>query len=710
MPRNITITFDDGSTHVYQNAPDDVTPEQVTQRAQQEFGKAVMQLDGGRKDGLLPEIGRVADKSLRGGLAALPGMIGDTILSGVKNLHKGAEVLPGGPGALLPGLTALQAVAEVGKAEPIQNTKFGDVTRTIETAGGILPPKSQPLTEGGKATANILEPAVATVAGGGAGSFWDKALIGMAGGGGGELAARLFGDNAFARLIGSVVGSGAAGVGTSLRSNAENIVRDSTKHVTPNDWRRAKVLEATLEKEQIPHVKSQLLGPRSTLDDTVAVAGTHPTVRPKLVTRVEGSSEAARKSYDRFASQNLPIDANERAQALHDVQGAAEAAIQVLRNKANTAYRGKMPPEGAEYPKEYVEAIRASLIDLAKSPKYGETSAAGKAIMRVADDLLLPGGKLDTSKANAVMLGRAQKAGQDLSAVPGVEVIREPLTNQHKINNLIKELNLKATKDDYKGLPIEDVKKMLKGLTPEFEAAREAKTTIMRAEVNPAQRGLTGQLAQMGGGLKPDKATAKETALQLVFPQDRLQPQAIVDLSKQIGGEGVGQLLREHLARNMEKSTALRASTGEQAQGPFRFVEAVAGTNAQRQNLEAALKVNAEALGANPQQVRTGFYKLMRAFESTKDLKLPGSVDRAALSQQAGATIPGFMVAPNSRLGRFFWEKATARTYDKIADMVLSKDGLAQLEAIARSPKPETARQVAISIMASTNAEDEKRD
>lgn len=48
MPRNITVTFDDGSSHVYQNAPDDVTPDQVSSRAQQEFGKQVKALDGGR--------------------------------------------------------------------------------------------------------------------------------------------------------------------------------------------------------------------------------------------------------------------------------------------------------------------------------------------------------------------------------------------------------------------------------------------------------------------------------------------------------------------------------------------------------------------------------------------------------------------------------------------------------------------------------------
>jgi hypothetical protein len=50
MPRNITITFDDGTTHVYQNAPDDLTPQAVYDRAARDFtGKKIVNLDGGKK-------------------------------------------------------------------------------------------------------------------------------------------------------------------------------------------------------------------------------------------------------------------------------------------------------------------------------------------------------------------------------------------------------------------------------------------------------------------------------------------------------------------------------------------------------------------------------------------------------------------------------------------------------------------------------------
>lgn len=51
MARNITVTFADGSSHVYQNAPDDIAPDAVQARAEKEFGQTVTALDGGKSGG-----------------------------------------------------------------------------------------------------------------------------------------------------------------------------------------------------------------------------------------------------------------------------------------------------------------------------------------------------------------------------------------------------------------------------------------------------------------------------------------------------------------------------------------------------------------------------------------------------------------------------------------------------------------------------------
>jgi hypothetical protein len=43
--RSITVRFTDGTSHVYQNVPDTVTPQQAIERAQRDSGKAVVMLD-----------------------------------------------------------------------------------------------------------------------------------------------------------------------------------------------------------------------------------------------------------------------------------------------------------------------------------------------------------------------------------------------------------------------------------------------------------------------------------------------------------------------------------------------------------------------------------------------------------------------------------------------------------------------------------------
>lgn len=58
--RTVTVTFDDGSSHIYRDAPADLTPEQVTARAEREFGKRVTHLNGGRSpQAASPDLARI---------------------------------------------------------------------------------------------------------------------------------------------------------------------------------------------------------------------------------------------------------------------------------------------------------------------------------------------------------------------------------------------------------------------------------------------------------------------------------------------------------------------------------------------------------------------------------------------------------------------------------------------------------------------------
>lgn len=92
MPRTITITFEDGTSHVYQNAPDTITPQDVQARAQQEFGKGVKAIDGGRNASASPmtrtdKVLQGMKDPISGGAQLLTKMLPDSVVSAGNDLN-----------------------------------------------------------------------------------------------------------------------------------------------------------------------------------------------------------------------------------------------------------------------------------------------------------------------------------------------------------------------------------------------------------------------------------------------------------------------------------------------------------------------------------------------------------------------------------------------------------------------------------------------
>jgi hypothetical protein len=108
MPRNITVTFGDGTSHTYQNAPDDVTPDAVQARAEKEFSKSVTSLDGGR--GTAPAAPKLT------GVDAIPGQRSiaksEPEPSMLDKIRGGLEVLPAMAGGAVGGVVA--PIAQLG--------------------------------------------------------------------------------------------------------------------------------------------------------------------------------------------------------------------------------------------------------------------------------------------------------------------------------------------------------------------------------------------------------------------------------------------------------------------------------------------------------------------------------------------------------------------------------------------------------------------
>ena len=160
MARDITVTFEDGTTHVYRGAPDDVTPDQVSQRAAQEFGKGVSSLDGGRKPSIGDKVAQQAGNVL-GGVVRGAGSIGATILS---PLDAAARALNSGKPVNIGGIDVLGQDRRAGMDAALQT--MGADPKSLAFQGGKLGAEIAGTAGVGGAAANLLGrvPGVATAA------------------------------------------------------------------------------------------------------------------------------------------------------------------------------------------------------------------------------------------------------------------------------------------------------------------------------------------------------------------------------------------------------------------------------------------------------------------------------------------------------------------------------------------------------------------
>lgn len=151
MPRNITVTFNDGSTHVYQNAPDNLTPDMVSARAQKDFGKAVTSLDGGRGGAnqiptetganltTTPPTSEVSMRDRIMGTIETPLALGATLGGGL------IAPIVGTVGSLVSGKFGTQAGVQAGQ-EAMKAVQYQPRTQTARDALGAVGEFLQPLT------------------------------------------------------------------------------------------------------------------------------------------------------------------------------------------------------------------------------------------------------------------------------------------------------------------------------------------------------------------------------------------------------------------------------------------------------------------------------------------------------------------------------------------------------------------------------------
>ncbi len=608
--------------------------------------------------------------------------------------------------AIYGGLTSLPRLAAdvmswAGGKQTDQGTWRESLRNAIGGADTAIREKLKPETKAGKVIANIGEAAVGGVAfPGGMIRPLASAGIGAAAGAGAETAAGVMGeDNALVRLAGGLAGGGAAGLAVGLAPNVNSLIKRDTRMMTPQHWEQAKQSHKILRDAGIAQLASQHLGPASTLAHTVEKASQNPWARPTLEAHLQNVPAQTREALKQRWSRELPQIPGERREVYSDIQGIAKGKDIDLVKSSNAAFEAAMPPVSARYSGQHVDDIRQQILDLANSPRYGANTPEGKELIRYAETFL-------PAKGKPTATGVLDSRGNPIMS-PGVTQDMA----QHEVNNLAKTLGalVGGKPAEWGNLPKKDLLGILKGATPEFDAARAAKRAVMEGDVSPFRQSVAGQISQMGGGPNENKFTATRDIAGMLFPINRAQPSQVRKFSKDLGPEALGQVLREHATTAFENAARGSNTTQTPAEFVKNFVGSMDTSSPQWQNIDAAYREIAKFHGQNPAAVSKGLKEFMHALYTYKDVRITPSTSTAATDFAASQSVGGFLAAAVSQLGRTVRERTAANTYQKLADMVTSPDGPKLLEAIARAPDYSAKAAVMRGVIASVMARDEEK-
>jgi hypothetical protein len=92
MPKSVTVQFDDGTSHIYDNVPDEVSEDEVKARASEDSGKTIAQINplSEQEKATKHFNEQTPIESAMGGLGAAANLIGQGLTSPVGNLAEAA--------------------------------------------------------------------------------------------------------------------------------------------------------------------------------------------------------------------------------------------------------------------------------------------------------------------------------------------------------------------------------------------------------------------------------------------------------------------------------------------------------------------------------------------------------------------------------------------------------------------------------------------
>jgi len=666
---DVFVTFSDGTTKTA-DVPDGVTAEQFLAEAQRAFpDKQIQEIRHS-------EVGKPANN------------LDERIAARTSDIAEGAKAL--GVGAVK-GVAGLSDLAQKGLSAsfpPLQALKAAGV----EIPGGDLADQVEavmpkPKTSGAAYMHSIGEMLPGTVMMTPGLGLWQKLMLTAGQGGGAEAAGRMStggaieGQNPLARIAGAMLGGIPAGVSAGMYPNSERLVYDATRGLAPEDFTEARRLAGILTEQKMPFTTAQLFGPFSSLPSLQSRISENPAVGPMIMNRLKTAPAVAKSTMDEFAF-GVGNPGSSRWDARNNLQEAAGKALDQVRQKARGEYEQAMPLP-FNYSQDQVRDLYDAVLNSAK--EFPENSQAAKAIRAFAEQLVEGRQKVQrpvwTKDANGIRK-------LTMETVDGDPIFS---TDSNQLNNVYKNLVVDTGNlpENFKGLPLKEIRALWKEHTPEFQPARDAYRKVMDDEYNPMSKSLTGDIARAGGGSQVDRNTAKDTMFRQVFPPAGRQPEQIQGLAadtRRTNPEAFPNFVAEHITQQV--STAMEhgargAQAEVQAPGELKKLLIGHGENDKALNFNTALSEVAKGQGKNPRDVLKGFNNLMDALATYSNARVSNELAAVEVARNAESNVVSKMFGPMTRTARAIDDMFRAKEYRKVAELLLSDEGVAKLERLS---------------------------
>lgn len=691
MSRTVTVTLDDGSKVVYENVPAEVTPEQVTARAQSESGKAVRELDGGEPENQIERKAKVGASAFARDAAGLPALFGD--LAGLAS-----QYLPTTPFGVPPNP---QEVTARPMGMPL--------SAAVQSFG----PKPETTAE--KYLASIAGAVGGSLVGGGGGIARSSFIGGMSGLGS-EAGAQISGDESafLPRLLGGLAGGGLGTITSGrlgISPRVQELARESLDGVTPKQINEARSFMQAAELDGVRLDAAQALegvgaspaGLRVLRDTLANVKEGDQTLK-----LLRGQPAAIQERGATWLATN-PGNVYAPEQAANNLSEAATGVINAAKQARAAEVRGMYDKAGQLTP-ETSRQMSQFLDDFVNKPGVSDTT---KRAVRKLQAKLVDAPQGPTVAQLQAKLAQATKPSEKAALRLQIQQAANAKPTFKALHAKDADTMISEFLGPFRGTPLSPVNPTVRGETkaigkglnqllqdasPELKAAEARFGQISRDVVDPLKQGPIGGLATKAGyradtqasmtkmqtlfSAGRDPATRHSPLLETARKLNKQDPQAFRDAAKTYYSGKISAAFDADIG-------GAKPTNKEAAERIYRDLFS---NQPQYTGMKDAVTAAAESAGVPPAEALRGldnFAKIVKAARSQPD-QLGGMTKQQIIEmaeKHHGANfvrIFGFL--PFERMARNLESATMSKTLREMDKLITTPEGLKILAELSKQP------------------------